>query len=86
MTLTYLHGNVVDLQVPAVHGLTVGLGRRLEGRRVDPAVLPGDFLGHGHGQVLGALDRAHELECLVEGLHGASVQPGVAAAQGHHGK
>ena len=72
--------------MPAVDGLAVGLGGRLEGRRVDPAVLPGDLLGHGHGQVLVALHGAHELECLVEGLHGAGVQPGVAAAQGHHGE
>ena len=74
------------LQVPAVDGLAVGLGGRLEGRRVDPAVLPGDLLGHGHGQVLGVLDGADELRGLVERLHGAGVQPRVASAEGDHGQ
>ena len=40
------------LQVPAVDRLAVGLGGLLEPLGGDPAVLPGDLLGHGHGQVL----------------------------------
>ena len=52
----------------------------------DPAVLPGDLLGHGHGQVLGVLHGADELRSLVQALHGAGVQPRVAAAQGDHGQ
>ena len=74
------------LQVLAVDRLAVGRGRLLQLRRVDPAVLPGDLLGHGHGEVLGVLHGADELRRLVERLHGAGVQPRVAAAEGHHGE
>ena len=69
-----------------VDRLAVGLGRLLQLRGRDPAVLPGDLLGDGHGQVLGVLDGADELRGLVQALHGAGVQPRVAAAQGHHGQ
>ena len=70
----------------AVDRLAVGLGRLLQLGGRDPAVLPGDLLGHGHGQVLGVLHGADELRGLVEALHGAGVQPRVAAAQGDHGQ
>ena len=69
-----------------VDRLAVGLGRLLQLRGRDPAVLPGDLLGDGHGQVLGVLDGADELRGLVQALHGAGVEPRVAAAQGHHGQ
>ena len=69
-----------------VDRLAVGLGGLLQLGGGDPAVLPGDLLGHGHGQVLGVLDGADELRGLVQALHGAGVQPRVAAAQGHHGQ
>ena len=52
----------------------------------DPAVLPGDLLGHGHGQVLGVLHGADELRRLVQALHGAGVEPRVAAAEGDDGQ
>lgn len=74
------------LEVLAVDRLAVGLGGLLEPGGRDPAVLPGDLLGHGHGQVLGVLHGADELRGLVQALHGAGVQPRVAAAQGHHGQ
>ena len=74
------------LEVLPVDRLAVGLGGLLEPRGRDPAVLPGDLLGDGHGQVLGVLHGADELRGLVEALHGAGVQPRVAAAQGHHGQ
>lgn len=66
-----------------VDRLAVGLGGlyQLGGR--DPAVLPGDLLGDRDRQVLGVLDGADELRGLVQALHGAGVQPGVAAAQRH---
>lgn len=70
----------------AVDRLAVGLGGLLELGGGDPAVLPGDLLGHGHGQVLGVLHGADELRGLVQALHGAGVQPRVAAAQRHHGQ
>lgn len=70
----------------AVDRLAVGLGGLLEPLGRDPAVLPGDLLGHGHGQVLGVLHGADELRGLVQALHGAGVQPRVAAAEGDHGK
>ena len=70
----------------AVDRLAVGLGGLPEPLGGDPAVLPGDLLGHGHGQVLGVLHGADELSGLVEGLHGAGVEPRVAAAQGDHGQ
>ena len=66
-----------------VDRLAVGLGGLLEPLCGDPAVLPGDLLGHGHGQVLGVLHGADELRGLVQALHGAGVEPRVAAAQGH---
>lgn len=70
----------------AVDRLAVGRGRLLQPRRVDPAVLPGDLLGHGHGKVLGVFHGADELGGLVQALHGAGVQPRVPAAQRHHGQ
>lgn len=66
----------------AVDRLAVGLGRLLQLGGRDPAVLPGDLLGDGHGKVLGVLDGADELRGLVQALHGAGVQPRVASAQG----
>ena len=69
-----------------VDRLAVCLRGLLQLRGGDPAVLPGDLLGHGHGQVLGVLHGADELRGLVEGLHGSGVQPRVAAAQGHDGE
>ena len=69
-----------------VDRLSVGLGRLLQPDGRDPAVLPGDLLGHGHGQVLGVLHGADELSGLVQALHGAGVQPRVAAAQGDDGQ
>lgn len=70
----------------AVDRLAVGLGGLLKLRGRDPAVLPGDLLGHGHGKVLGVLHGADELSGLVQALHGAGVQPRVAAAEGHDGQ
>lgn len=69
-----------------VDRLAVGLGGFLQLGGRDPAVLPGDLLGHGHGQVLGVLHGADELRRLVQALHGAGVQPRVAAAQGDDGQ
>ena len=69
-----------------VDRLAVGLRGLLQLGGRDPAVLPGDLLGHGHGQVLGVLHGADELRGLVEALHGAGVEPRVAAAEGHHGQ
>lgn len=69
-----------------VDRLAVGLGRLLELGGRDPAVLPGDLLGHGHGQVLGVLHGADELRGLVQALHGAGVEPRVAAAEGDDGQ
>ena len=69
-----------------VDRLAVGLRGLLELGGRDPAVLPGDLLGHGHGKVLGVLHGADELRRLVQALHGAGVQPRVAAAEGHHGQ
>ena len=74
------------LEVPAVDRLAVGLRGLLQLGGRDPAVLPGDLLGHGHGKVLGVLDGADELSGLVQALHGAGVQPRVAAAEGDHGQ
>ena len=65
-----------------VDRLAVGLRGLLQLGGRDPAVLPGDLLGDGHGQVLGVLHGADELSGLVQALHGAGVQPRVAAAQG----
>ena len=69
-----------------VYRLAVGLGGLLEPLGGDPAVLPGDLLGHGHGQVLGVLHGADELRRLVQALHGAGVQPRVAATEGDDGQ
>lgn len=69
-----------------VDRLAVGLGGLLQLRGGDPAVLPGDLLGHGHGKVLGVLHGADELRGLVQALHGAGVQPRVAAAEGDDGQ
>ena len=74
------------LQVLAVDRLAVGLRGLLQLGGRDPAVLPGDLLGHGHGQVLGVLHGADELRGLVQALHGAGVQPRVAAAEGDDGQ
>ena len=73
-------------QVPAVDRLAVGLGGLLQLGGRDPAVLPGDLLGDGHGQVLGVLHGADELRGLVQALHGAGVQPRVPAAEGDDGQ
>ena len=73
-------------QVPPVDRLAVGLRGLLELGGGDPAVLPGDLLGHGHGQVLGVLHGADELRGLVQALHGAGVQPRVAASEGDDGQ
>lgn len=70
----------------AVDRLAVGLRGLLQLGGRDPAVLPGDLLGDGHGQVLGVLHGADELRGLVQALHGAGVQPRVAAAEGHDGQ
>ena len=69
-----------------VDRLAVGLRGLLELGGRDPAVLPGDLLGDGHGQVLGVLHGADELRGLVQALHGAGVQPRVAAAEGDDGQ
>ena len=74
------------LEVLAVDRLTVGLGCLLQLSCRDPAVLPGDLLGDRNRQVLGVLHGADELRGLVQALHGAGVQPRVAAAQGDHGQ
>lgn len=72
--------------MPAVDRLAVGLRGLLEPIGRDPAVLPGDLLGYRDRQVLGVLHGADELRRLVQALHGAGVQPRVAAAQGDHGQ
>lgn len=74
------------LQVLPVDRLAVGLRGLLQLGRRDPAVLPGDLLRHGHGQVLGVLHGADELRGLVQALHGSGVQPRIAAAEGDHGQ
>ena len=72
--------------MPAVDRLAVGLGGLLQPGGRDPAVLPGDLLGDRDRQVLGVLHGADELRGLVQALHGAGVEPRVAAAQGHDGQ
>ena len=72
--------------MPPVDRLAVGLRGLLQLGGRDPAVLPGDLLGDGHGKVLGVLHGADELRGLVQALHGAGVQPRVAAAQGDDGQ
>lgn len=74
------------LEVLPVDRLAVGLGGLLEPLGRDPAVLPGDLLGHGNGKVLGVLHGSDELRGLVEALHGAGVQPRVAATEGDDGQ
>ena len=69
-----------------VDRLAVGLRGLLELGGRDPAVLPGDLLGDRDRQVLGVLHGADELRGLVQALHGAGVQPRVAAAQGDDGQ
>ena len=69
-----------------VDRLAVGPRGLLQPGGRDPAVLPGDLLGDRDRQVLGVLHGADELSGLVERLHGAGVQPRVAAAQRHHGQ
>ena len=70
----------------AVDRLAVGLRGLLQLGGRDPAVLPGDLLGDGHGKVLGVLHGADELRGLVQALHGAGVQPRVAASEGDDGQ
>ena len=72
--------------MPTVDRLAVGLGGLLQPGGRDPAVLPGDLLGDRDRQVLGVLHGADELRGLVQALHGAGVQPRVAAAEGDHGQ
>ena len=72
--------------MPPVDRLAVGLRGLHEFRGRDPAVLPGDLLGDRDRQVLGVLHGADELGGLMQALHGAGVQPRVAAAQGDHGQ
>ena len=69
-----------------VDRLAVGLRGLLQLGGRDPAVLPGDLLGDRDRQVLGVLHGADELRGLVQALHGAGVQPRVAAAEGDHGQ
>ncbi len=69
-----------------VLGLAVALGAGDEGLPVDPAVLVGDLLEHRDRHVLASLHGADELAGLVEGLHGAGVEPGVAAPECHDGQ
>ena len=69
-----------------VDRLAVGLRGLLKLGGGDPAVLPGDLLGDGHGKVLGVLHGADELRGLVQALHGAGVQPRVATAEGDDGQ
>ncbi len=70
----------------AVDRLAVGLGGLLQLGGRDPAVLPGDLLGDRDRQVLGVLHGAEELSGLVQALHGAGVEPRVAAAEGDDGQ
>lgn len=70
----------------AVDRLAVSLRGLLQLGGRDPAVLPGDLLWDRDRQVLGVLDGADELRGLVQALHGAGVQPRVAAAQGDDGQ
>ena len=69
-----------------VDRLAVGLRGLLQLGGRDPAVLPGDLLGDRDRQVLGVLHGADELRGLVQALHGAGVEPRVAAAQGDDGQ
>lgn len=72
--------------MPAVDRLAVGLRGLLQLGGGDPAVLPSDLLGDRDRQVLGVLHSADELSRLVQALHGAGVQPRVAAAEGDDGQ
>lgn len=69
-----------------VDRLAVGLRGLLKLGGRDPAVLPGDLLRDRDRQVLGVLDGADELRGLVKALHGAGVEPRVAAAEGDDGQ
>ena len=69
-----------------VDRLAVGLGGLLQLGGRDPAVLPGDLLGDRDRQVLGVLDGADELRRLVQALHGAGIEPRVAASEGDDGQ
>lgn len=69
-----------------VDRLAVGLRGLLQLGGRDPAVLPGDLLGDRDRQVLGVLHGADELRGLVQALHGAGVEPRVAAAEGDDGQ
>ena len=69
-----------------VDRLAVGLCGLLQLGGRDPAVLPGDLLGDRDRQVLGVLNGADELRGLVQALHGAGVQPRVAASEGDDGQ
>ena len=70
----------------SVYRLAVGLRGLLQLRGRDPAVLPGDLLGDRDRQVLGVLHGADEFRGLVQALHGAGVQPRVAASEGDDGQ
>ena len=69
-----------------IDGLAIALRCGKQGVLPDPAVLVGDLLGHRYRKVLGPLDAPHELPCLVERLHGAGVEPGIATPQRHDGE
>ena len=70
----------------AIDALAVTLRAGNKRVAVDPAVLVGDLLEDGDGRVLGALDGAHKLAGLVERLHGAGIEPGVASTESDHGE
>ena len=70
----------------AVDRLAVGLRGLLQLGGRDPAVLPRDLLGDRDRQVLGVLDGADELRRLVQALHGAGIEPRVAASEGDDGQ
>ena len=50
----------------------------------NPTVLKSDFFGNGDRQALSTLHGAHEFACLIQGVHGAGIQPGIAAAKRLH--
>ena len=69
-----------------VDRLAVGLRGLLQLGGRDPAVLPGDLLGDRDRQILGVLHGADELRRLVQALHGAGIEPRVAASEGDDGQ